>query len=293
MALTLDSPYSNESLPWLKGNLHTHTTNSDGDLTPQATVQAYADLGRDFLMISDHDHFTNPADLDPRGMILIPGNEITALGPHLLHVNARRCIGPEADRQATIDAINADGGFCIVNHATWLVEYNHCDQKLLETWRDYTGMEIFNGVVRRAEGSALSTDRWDRILSTGRKVWGFANDDSHEACDRGLAWNVVQCEKASRADIVRSMRQGRFYASTGVAIDRIQVEGAALTIDSADTQRYYVVSEHGRVLEALDGPRLDYRLPENFAYPYIRVECWGAGDAMAWTQPFFINGESA
>ena len=289
MALTLDSPYSKDTLPWLKGNLHTHTTNSDGDLTPQAAVQAYADLGYAFLMISDHDHFTNPTDLDPCGMVLIPGNEITALGPHLLHVNARRCIGPEADRQANIDAINDDGGFCIVNHPTWFSEYNHCDQKLLETWRDYTGMEIYNGVARRMEGRALCPDRWDRVLSTGRRIWGFANDDSHEPRDRELAWNVVQCEKASRAHIVRSMRKGSFYASTGVAIESIQVDGAALTIDSADTQCYHVVSERSRILGTFDGPRLQYRLPEDFPYPYIRVECWGAGDTMAWTQPFFVN----
>jgi len=34
---------------WLKGNLHTHTTNSDGRLTPEQRLAAYEARGYDFL----------------------------------------------------------------------------------------------------------------------------------------------------------------------------------------------------------------------------------------------------
>ena len=40
----------------LKGCLHTHTTASDGNLTPQQTADAYADLGYDFIAFTDHDY---------------------------------------------------------------------------------------------------------------------------------------------------------------------------------------------------------------------------------------------
>ncbi len=39
---------------WLRGNLHTHTTRSDGLLSPQATVDEYARRGYDFLSLTDH-----------------------------------------------------------------------------------------------------------------------------------------------------------------------------------------------------------------------------------------------
>ena len=175
-------------------------------------------------MLSDHDHFTDPAELDPKGMVLIPGNEITAYGPHLLHVNAHRRIIPDPDRQGLIDAIAADGGVCVVNHPNWWENHDHCPHPEIESWRDYLGIEIYNGVCLRLEGSHLATDRWDRLLSQGRTVWGFANDDSHEEYDRGLAWNVVQAEKRNPGYVVRAMRQGRFYASTGVEIQRVAVE---------------------------------------------------------------------
>ncbi len=291
MALRLQSPYSNNHAAWFKGNLHTHTTNSDGNLSPQDTIATYAGMGYHFLMLSDHDKFTDPALLDPCGLTLIPGCEITANGPHMLHVNANGAMEPVENRQNIIDAVNGidNGGFCIMNHPNWLENFNHCDHKNLEAWQGYAGIEIYNGVCRRAEGSPLATDRWDRLLSAGRKVWGYANDDNHRDWDRGVAWNVVQAEDASPGSIVKSLREGRFYASTGVVIDSIEVEGNTLRVRTQNAQRHYVSSLHGRVPAIADGRNLVYTLPDEFPFPYIRIECWGPADAMAWTQPFLIE----
>lgn len=43
-------------MPVLKGALHTHTTCSDGQLTPAELVTVYRELGFQFLAITDHDH---------------------------------------------------------------------------------------------------------------------------------------------------------------------------------------------------------------------------------------------
>lgn len=289
MPVRITHPYRDSAFSWLKGNLHTHTTNSDGDLSPQDAVAAYAALGYDFLMISDHDCFTKTKGLDPCGMVLIPGNEITAYGPHLLHVNAHRYIDPDEDRQAMIDAINVDGGFCVVCHPNWLENYNHCDQGRLNEWRDYVGIEIYNGVCRRAEGSPIATDRWDRLLSSGRRVWGFAHDDSHKPADRGVAWNVVQVESRIPAAIVRALREGRFYASTGVEITGIRVENGTIMVETSNAQRCRVFADLSRLQATQDGPVISYTVPEDFPYTYVRVECYGVGDDVAWTQPFFVE----
>jgi hypothetical protein len=45
---------------WFKGNLHTHTTQSDGKLTPAENLQWHAELGYDFVGITDHNRVTNP-----------------------------------------------------------------------------------------------------------------------------------------------------------------------------------------------------------------------------------------
>jgi hypothetical protein len=40
---------------WLRGNLHAHTTYSDGVKTPQELLDEYEALGYDFLAITDHE----------------------------------------------------------------------------------------------------------------------------------------------------------------------------------------------------------------------------------------------
>jgi len=37
-----------------RGNLHTHSTNSDGNLSPAETVAWYRDSGYDFVAMTDH-----------------------------------------------------------------------------------------------------------------------------------------------------------------------------------------------------------------------------------------------
>lgn len=39
---------------WYKGNLHTHTTNSDGAYTPEKTIALYKSKDYDFLALTDH-----------------------------------------------------------------------------------------------------------------------------------------------------------------------------------------------------------------------------------------------
>ena len=45
---------------WYKGNIHCHTLNSDGDLTPKAVADLYKHGGYDFICITDHNHVTDP-----------------------------------------------------------------------------------------------------------------------------------------------------------------------------------------------------------------------------------------
>jgi len=287
MDFTITNPYDGGGV-WLKGNLHTHTTNSDGARSPQDTVDAYAALHYDFLMISDHDVITDVDRLDPRGMVLIHGAEVTAFGPHILHVNARNPVQPVEDRQTVIDEIRADGGFAIVNHPNWERHFEHCPQEYLEVWDGYTGIEIFNGVVCWQEGNPLATDRWDRLLGMGRRVWGYANDDTHWIENDGVAWNVALCEERSARAIVDALRRGRFYASTGVEILDIAVDGPTIRIRTANAQRIVAYSDFAQRRFAVDGDSVEYRVPRDGA-GYVRFECWGPGEAMAWTQPFFLD----
>ncbi|MBI2434892.1 MAG: PHP domain-containing protein [Candidatus Hydrogenedentes bacterium] len=289
MSLKILNPYLQDRVPWLKGNLHCHTTNSDGERPPQGVVDAYAQRGYDFLMLSDHDTLTEPASVDARGMALLAGNEVTLNGPHILHVGAREVVDPLPDRQRVLDRIAASTGFAIINHPNWERFYDHCPQDRLNAWRGYTGLEIYNGVVRRQRGTPLATDRWDRLLGDGRRVWGFANDDSHRPIDDGVAWNVVQCASREPGAILEALQRGRFYASTGVTIREIDVEQNRIHVRTENAQRIIVFSAYGHREAAVDGGEIHFEVTPTVEGGYGRFECWGAGEAMAWTQPFFLE----
>jgi len=275
---------------WLRGNLHTHTTNSDGQRPGQEVVDDYKNRGYGFLMISDHDYYTSPADLakcDSGDMVLIPGNEISAQGVHLLHVNAKSLVPPDKDRQKVIDAVNADGGICVVNHPNWHAGFNHCSHEQLQTWKNYVGLEIYNGVIGRLHGSPYATNHLDMLLSSGRRVWGFANDDSHAAQgDVGLGWNTVYAER-NVDSIVSALARGRFYASTGVTISAIKVENDSITIETKNAEKIVALRETGKRFAEVEGNAIEIKIPEGAKY--VRFECWGSGESFAWTQAFFIE----
>jgi len=79
----------NAPLAWYRGNLHTHTINSDGDSPPYDVLAWYKRNGYQFLALTDHNTFTDPAlfDTNPNdNFLLIGAEEVT--NPMKVHVNA-------------------------------------------------------------------------------------------------------------------------------------------------------------------------------------------------------------
>ncbi len=211
--MTIENPYNDlAGGQWLRGNLHVHTTRSDGQRDPQATIDDYAARGYGFLMLSDHDLYTSEEDLkqwNSRGMVLVPGNEISNAGPHMLHVYPDRLLTPHAQRQRVLNEARLGRGFIVVCHPNWYASYDHCTAGELIEWDGYAGMEIYNGVIGRLEGSSYALDKWDMLLGRGRRVWGFANDDAHWATgETGLGWNMAYVKEKTPAGVAEALRSG-------------------------------------------------------------------------------------
>ena len=276
---------------WLRGNLHTHTTRSDGSESPQAVVSDYARRGYDFLALTDHDKTISEAELDSldsAGMVLLPGNEVTANGPHLVHVGASVRIDPVADRQAVIDEAEKRGGLVFVAHPDWEARFDHCPLENLRRWKGYAGVEIFNGGVSILdEGSAYAVRKWEALLTDGRRVWGCATDDSHAPGHVGIGWDMVHARERTSGAILEALATGRSYASSGVVISSIQVEGLRIRIETENAVRIRCTERWARPLRIVDDRVIEVAVPETA--PYVRFTCWGAGEQFAWTQPFWVG----
>lgn len=281
--MNLQHPYGGCDGPWLRGNLHTHTTNSDGKLSPQEVVDHYARHGYDFLCLSDHDVFTAPLAHDQ--VLGLPGVEVSAGGPHLLSVGGPQVYDTRQPRGAIVQQIVADGNLCVLNHPNWQPAYAHWEQAALEAVGPYHGIEIFNSVIDFLDGEAHALDRWDRLLSKGLRVWGYSHDDFHNTPHGPRGWNMV-CADRSAESLLAALKEGRFYASTGVSFERIAIEGETFAVVAPDADEIRFVSRFGKVLAFVDGREGRYEITGN--EQYVRAEAYGRAKTAAWTQPVFV-----
>lgn len=271
---------------WLRGNLHAHTTRSDGELSPEELVRAYEAAGYDFLAITDHDMLTPVEEISTR-LILLPGCEVTAGGSHMVALGVSlEPIDPFQPRQAVVDAINAQGGIAIPAHPNWERAFSHWKQEELASLQGYAGVEVFNGLVRRHPGNPVASERWDLLLSEGRRLWGYGSDDTHQALDIAAGWTMVLTQERTKEAILQALRAGSCYASSGVFLHAIEVETDRIRIVARNADRIVFIGPYGRWLQWSDASTAEYHVRGDEGY--VRVEAYGPHGTTAWTQPFFI-----
>ncbi len=272
---------------WLRGNLHAHTTESDGKFSLSELVRNYESLGYDFLVITDHNRITVPEGVET-DMVLLTGAEISSDKGHIIAIHLKELIPAGTESQAVIEAINAQGGIAIVAHPNWGEEFCHWQQDHLTALNDYAGLEVFNGNILRDVGSPLASDRWDRLLSRGVRCWGYGADDTHNEWDLANGWTMVLAEDKTPDAIVAALREGRCYVSSGVFFESLEADQQDIRVVTRNADRIAFVGRHGRWLKWVNDRRASYRVQGTEGY--VRIEAFGPHGSMAWSQPFFIAG---
>ena len=224
---------------WFRGNLHTHTTNSDGDSDPDVVVAWYRDAGYDFLVITDHDFITLPSDYASIAgrMLLVTGEEVTAGSIHVNGLGIRELVDPRlamsgAARdtlQENVNAVREAGGVPTVNHPNFRWQLRPEDLLALRgcaLFEVHNAGPETNGLGR--PGHPSHEELWDLVLSAGKRFFGVAVDDAHHFrswgrpySNPGRAWVMVESDGLDETAILDAIDSGRFYASTGVAIHAI------------------------------------------------------------------------
>ena len=196
------NPYANltDARP-LRVNFHTHAgtgPNTCGRNPIDQVAERYRELGYDALCLSNHDLYTDASSYTDDKMTLLDGVEYSPRA-HMLTVGIRRSLH-ELEHQPAIDETRKDGGFVILCHPNW-------QHKEYWPWADldrltgYLGIEVINQLIYRLSGSGLAADTWDHLLSSGRLVYGFGNDDFHLYSDAGRSWNWIYAPSPAYPDI--------------------------------------------------------------------------------------------
>lgn len=280
--------------PWYKGNLHTHTRNSDGRLTPEEAAESYAASGYHFLALTDHNALTR-LDQQPGYPLLIPGEELGCedglAAYHIVALGIREEIQLPAKvrPQTVIDRIREQDGLAVLCHPYWLGQ----------TVGDLIGLEgavaveVFNTTCEVGIGKGLSGVHWDDLLARGKRLTGLAVDDAHFHRDDYLGgWIMLKAPELSPAAIVQAVSAGRFYASQGPQIERLELEGGKAWVRCSPARSVYFMSDYwrGRCVQAPAGAQLteaEASLPEGGRY--LRIEVVDSAGRRAWTNPFFLS----
>ena len=296
---------------WFKGNLHTHTVNSDGDSTPDDVVRWYRERDYQFLVLTDHNYLTSVDGLNAvhgadDKFLVVKGEEVTdRFGDKPLHVNGlevERLVTPTGGQsvvdvvQRMVDGIRAARGVPSINHPNfgWAISPDELGQ--LQRTRLF---EVFNGhpTVNNLGGGGVPSleETWDRILSSGKMLYGIAVDDAHyfkrpedpTAPRPGKGWVYVRSPRREGRALVEALERGDFYSSTGVQMQTVDASTTALSLavktEPSSKYRIQFIGRQGRILSDVTTPTASYTFKGDEGY--VRAKVLESNGKVAWIQP--------
>lgn len=306
------APFSAPGHFW-RGNLHTHSTLSDGAHAPEQVVEAYKGAGYDFIQLSEHfvERFNWPIADTRRWR----SNNFTTLIGAELHAPATKvgelwhilAAGLPLDFAATTPGesgpalaarARAQGAFVAIAHPAW-------SQLAIEDGRALASadaVEIYN------HGCAVENDRgdgfylMDQLLNEGRRLTAIATDDAHFRHGDHDAFGgfvEVKAESLEPEALLAALKAGNFYSSQGPRIYDFSISGEEASIDCSPVQTITLTTGTSRALARVgrqitgatfDLTGLDHNSRASGApATWLRATIIDASGKRAWTNPIWLD----
>lgn len=289
-----------------RGNLHTHSSNSDGALSPAEVARAYERNGYDFLAITDH--FSERYDFPITDTTPFRSDTFTTLlgaemhAPelengemwHLLAVGLPPDFPPRSaneDGPALAARAREAGAFVAVTHPAW---YSNTldDIRSIEAAH---AIEVYNNtcVMHNDRG-----DSWyitDLLLAEGRRYTAYGSDDAHfrqERPDVFGAWVMVRAESLDPDALLASLKAGHFYTSQGPRIHDIEIseDKSEMTVVCSPAVSVYIAgaasksaASHGQGITSTTFPL------DKYQGGHCRVTVVDGSGKRAWSNPIWLD----
>jgi histidinol phosphatase-like PHP family hydrolase len=306
------APFSTPGRFW-RGNLHTHSTLSDGARAPEQVIEAYKRAGYDFVQLSEHfmARFGWPIADTRRWR----SNSFTTLIGAELHAPATKIgelwhilaaglpldfaapapgeTGPQIAARAS-----AQGAFIAIAHPAW-------SQLTIEDGRALAhadAVEIYN------HGGAVENDRgdgcylMDQLLSEGRRLTGVATDDAHFAdgdYDAFGGFVEVKAESLEPEALLAALKAGDFYSSQGPRFHDISFSGREASIECSPVQAITLVTGTSRTFtrigRQITAATFDLTAivqnnrAANAPARWVRATIIDAAGRRAWSNPIWLD----
>lgn len=287
-----------------KGNIHTHSTLSDGMRSAEHVCATYREAGYDFLALTDHfmAKYRWPlADTRPfrtAGFTTILGAELhapaTALGEtwHILAVGLPPGFAPNAPGETGPDLAAralAAGAFVAIPHPAWYALTTEDANSIPGAH----AVEVYNHTsqvrTERGDGVYLA----DQLLAQGRRIDLIAVDDAHFACDDAFGgWLMVRAEANEPEPLLEALKAGRFYATQGPVIEDIAWDTEHVQIHCSEAASIMVLGRGSRAAQSVAPGQRQARLPIaalRAAGDFARVVVADAAGRRAWSNPMHFT----
>lgn len=296
---------------YFKANLHTHTTVSDGSLTPQETKAAYMERGYQIVAFTDHEVCVAHPELAEENFLPLTSYEL-AFNPagedKFLRKTYHLCfIAKDPDNRWQVydpsltvgnsgsyaEQVVCDGfeprGYSLeqvndviarANAHGFLVAYNHPAWSLQE-YEDYSGlkglwaMEVYNNHCNRVGFDDNNSQIYQTMLKLGSHLYPIATDDFHRMPHPNWiagGWVMVGAEKLDYPSVIQALEQGDFYASTGPVIHAMDLDGTKVKISCDGAQHIMLFSQSRHAAELMHYDGTLIKEAEFDIAPWL--ECW-------------------
>lgn len=280
----IDFEYEGEVL--LFGDLHMHSTASDGVFSAWELGKAAREQRLDFIGIANHNNFSeNLALPHVDGVTFIPAVEWTHYKGHM------NFFGVPAPFENSFIANTRDEMQSIISHAKSLgavISVNHpkcplCPYK----WEDedaFDIMEIWNGPMRPSNVKAL--DWWTELLKKGRQIPIVGGSDFHKPKQFARLGNpvtAVYSESRSSEDILSAIKNGNCFITESTEGVKISLTYGSCVMGQtaqynenewlsicADTDKVTLVTDKGEKELKLKNGRIKVKL-RKVKFAYIKV----------------------
>lgn len=294
-----------------RGNLHTHSTRSDGVLEPREVCKRYQDEGYDFISLTDH--FVGQYDYPITDTLPFRNDGFTTLFGAELHLGAMDngdiwhvvAVGlPEDftppdvkhfrdfDSTETITELTnraADAGaFIAIAHPHWS-GLTEADARRVPAAH---AVEVYN------HGCAIENDRGDghlsfeHMLNEGRKLTLIATDDAHfKTPDHFGGWVMVKATENSPEALLAALKNGDFYSSMGPEIHDIRITNLSVEIECSNVSTI-TVQGFGSAASTICGEDLTsgtIALDRFANSAWIRVTVITKDGKRAWANPIWLD----
>ncbi len=266
-----------------KANLHTHTTVSDGSMTPTELKERYMKAGYSVIAYTDHDMIVPQNELSCENFLAItsmetyynsnlyevkPYSVVKTYHLNFLGLDRNNVVCPAfskryVEREHTLEYMTPEmerydydreySQECInkiikeANEAGFLVTLNH-PYWSMQNYTDYCDLEGLWGVeVYNHFSHVFGLDSNDQafvdLINQGKEVFPICGDDCHNDVTSLGCCTMIKADNLEYDTVMGALKRGDFYSSYGPEIKELILDGDKLSFKCSEARRVILNTE--------------------------------------------------